>query len=207
MRKILWIALIGLLIAAIAEQLILPDILGVSRIIYDSNALISLLAVGVTLGLIIAAIPYRKKTYGQKFEHSILISFIVCSFITDVTFGSLLLKDNKYLFYIGKRKNYEEAKTAAAGDCKELQEGIFEDENMVIVRKGNYQVQTYKKTHQKFQYTVRWIGDCEYELIAEGDPSKVIKVKITGVSTDSFTCIVSSSASEYGREYTYKRNR
>jgi hypothetical protein len=204
-RKTLWIVAVLLIITAVAEQLILPNILGLNRVIYHSASIVYLFVVSMIVGLTSAIFPFKGRNYVQRLEPAVLLSFIVCSFMMDITFGSLMFKKNKDLFHIGKRRDYKEAKIAVEGSCKDLQDGTFEDENLIIIRNGNKQIQTYKKSHKRDIMQVRWISECEYEIIPESNLKGVIMVKITMVTNEGYSCIASSDGGEVGREYTYKR--
>lgn len=101
---------------------------------------------------------------------------------------------------------------AQAPPCRTFIHGTFEEgthtkqevlsgnkEGVRILRRGKSHVETNRATHRKVRYTVRWIGDCVFEL-TEPRVKNVGTVKV-GPPSDTITITITDTW-KYGYAYT-----
>jgi hypothetical protein len=140
-------------------------------------------------GLLFSLIPRKKKPFGEKFRFIFplltgAISLAGTAIIGNATYRRIV--NNKDL---GTLRKYDHVEVPAGLDCSSVRNGKFEAAGTLIERKGNMQTETVKLTGTKYQLTVKWLSDCEYEIWAE-DGREARKVKIVAVSPEGYGCYV-----------------
>lgn len=155
------------------------------------NIVIFLIAGGIP-AVVFALIPFRKKKYIEKFKTIFSAAVIVFLFIYIFSYSyfifALQQKSYKNRFDV----LYSQIKTTDCTDCSSLKTGKFETGPSVIERSSTMQVEIEKKTGKKYYFHIKWLNNCEYQLIPEADPDNKIYCKITQVKNDFYDCFVTT---------------
>lgn len=147
--------------------------------------LITVFVVSFVLSLLSSLVPVKNTTYKSR----LMWHFPTCLILLPV--GLVL---NIYL----RMPRYDKIAVAEASTCASVKDGVFQMNSWLIIREGNKQTQTNLMTHEKEEFTVTWLSDCEYELSSSNE---VRKVKIVSVDENGFDCHVESGG------YTSRRMR
>jgi hypothetical protein len=170
-------------------------ILGMNPLTFILNILYNLigfLILGIIIGMLSALIPYKQISYRLKIKTivPILIFIIMLIYYSIFCYVYFQSKSNGVGFY--PVINYEDIKAPAKIDCASIHNGSFEDDEYIIERFGEIQIQTSKLSGEKSEFKVSWINDCEYSLTPLSDSLQIIKVKIISVSADNYECYVNA---------------
>lgn len=154
----------------------------------------SAILAGTVAGAFIGLIPFRKKTYSQKFTitHPLCISLVLSVFIFLFSWG-----------YARDVKNYDRIKISPDLDCSTLHNAKYESEVAIFEMHEHYLVQINKKTNDTITLGVEWKSDCEYYLL-NPDSTIISKVKITKVTKDEFECY-STLSNTRTKKFKYRR--
>ena len=146
------------------------------RVIGDLSILIFLsLIVSVILGLI----PLKQKTYLNKLK----TIFPIIAFIILIASSLSLL--------LHKTIKFDEIETPTSLNCEDLKYGNFVCQHIEIKRTLNKQIEFDSKSKDAKEYQIKWISDCEYELIGINGNVQNYKVKIIEVNLDNHKAYVS----------------
>lgn len=167
-----------------------------------TSALIVIL-VGIILGLLTALLPFRKKTYREKFKITLPLGTSLGIFVLLLNFGYLAYLDKVKGIKLFPVTKYDKVEIPLSLDCSTVHNGKFEIENLIIERKGNRQIQTRKDTKETREYQIEWLSDCEYYLTSDDKPTEKLKVKIVSVTNQGFDCY--AAVDKYGSRFRYKR--
>ena len=86
---------------------------------------------------------------------------------------------------------FDEIKIPTSLDCENLKQGDFICRHLEIKRTLNKQIEYDSKSNSTKEYQVKWITDCEYELIGSNGNVHNYKVKIVEVNVDNHKAYVS----------------
>ena len=162
---------------------------------------------GTGLGALTALIPFRQKSFKEKFKTTFPLSTSIVLLVLVTTFSySIYLKKVKGIELRPLHK-YEDIQIPANLDCSTIHSGRFETEKSIIERIENKQIQTDKKTGDKKEFIVEWTSDCEYVLTPITDNTDKLRIKITAVNPDNYGCFVISDkyADKYPNFLSIKR--
>lgn len=126
--------------------------------------------ISLILSAVGAIIPIKSKTYVKKLI-SILPSIL---FVVLLVFSSML--------YLNEPINYDEIEQPESLNCAELQQGEFTCNNLTIKRTLDKQIEINRQTNEVNEYRIKWIANCEYELIGINGRAVNYKVKIVEIT-------------------------
>ncbi len=195
-----WISTLILLIIELIIQygfFSKPDLTRLSGIVtFNLDIIFNIIffvVVGAGLGYLISKIPFRQKTFKEKFRTAfpLCTSFVIVVFISVFTYVYYLTKEKG--IELAPLQEYEDIECPEDLDCSVIHTGKFETELTLIERTEIIEIQTNKKTAVKKEFTIKWIDKCEYVLTSTTDNSEQIKVKVSAVNPDVYGCYMLSS--------------
>lgn len=142
-----------------------------------------LIVISIILSVIIAAFPFNSNTTPGKQK--------IRSFIPICT---VLLTVASFIAFIITRPSYASEVPAERTLCQRVKEGKFRLDQYIIERKGDVQIETDVTTKEKIAYKVKWINDCEFELISFKDSIDRNKVKIIAVTEHGYECVLQNES-------------
>ncbi len=173
-----------------------------------SNFII-VVGLGAGLGALIAFIPFRQRTFRDKFKRTfpILTSVVLLILITNFAYLAYLSSVNGIEFR--PKQKYENIHIPLSLDCSSIRNGKFETLNLWIERNGNKQTQTDKKTGNKQEFVVEWLNNCEYILTPVINGSERLRIKIISITPEKYDCYIISDKypDGYANFATIKRIR
>ena len=199
-RRITWVsALIGLFLACAARIIVsLNDPgHGVFGAVLLGTGLIFVTAILTLVLTVVVAFPAAGSAspYGRRMW--LRLPFTLLAAVVVMSVGAYLPEwwEAKHGMQVVAGMRYGEVPTAAAADCVLVKDGVFENEGIKIVRKGDRQNQWDKVLGQEEVVRVTWSGPCEYVL--HGENSFYDRyVKITKVDDQGYDCLVYSSVDD-----------
>jgi hypothetical protein len=145
-----------------------------------------LLIFGGVLALFIALFLSKKTTFKDRLKKSLPIGIS--------SFCMLLIFLAGYTKIYGKEiirgVNYNNIEIPKDLNCNSIKNGDFEMTNYTIRRDGDKQTQINLTTNEEQVFQVDWISQCEYTLTDISGSIPKMKVKITRVTSDGYTCYV-----------------
>lgn len=146
------------------------------RIIGD---LLILFLLSLLISAILSLIPLTKETYQNKIKKILLpITLIV-------------LIANSLTLLLHETIKFDEIKIASSLDCKNLSQGDFICKYLEIKRTSNMQIEFDSRSNSTKEYQVKWITDCQYELIGINGNIQNYRVKIVEVNVGNHKAYVS----------------
>lgn len=169
-----------------------PDLTKLSGIVtFNLDIIFNIIffvVVGAGLGYLISKIPFRQKTFKEKFKTAIPLctSFVIVVFISVFTYAYYLKKEKG--IELAPLQEYEDIECPEDIDCSVIHTGKFESELTLIDRTEIIEIQTNKKTGVKQEFNINWIDRCEYVLTSTSDNSEQIKVKVIKATPQEYIC-------------------
>jgi hypothetical protein len=192
--KTIWIISAILLLADLAIQYLayikvdLSDSLGLFGFLLDifSN-LFLIIAIGAILGLLFGLIPYKEKSFKEKFKTTLPLGISTILIVLIVIFSFAIFTNNS----LKNRSSikYDDITIPQTLSCLNIHEGKFETKNILIRRNGNRQIQINKLTKEEKEFAIEWLSDCEYHL-SRSNTSEKLKVKIVSITDTTYECYV-----------------
>ncbi len=162
---------------------------------------------GLLLGVLIAFIPFRQKSFAEKFNITfpLLTAIVLLLWIVFLGyFGYLVHVRGDEMRPLRK---YDDIQISKSLDCSSVQNGKFQLDDILIERQAERQIQINTKTGERTKFFVEWINGCEYILKRQTGEGEKLRVKITSVNPESYSCYVISGddLDKYARFYTIIR--
>lgn len=140
----------------------------------------------------LAAIPYKKRPFSQRFGRLTKWIFLCISVLLLIVNGGLLYLKNSGRIPLFQLRKYADIR-GTMDDNSNLHAGRFRDQYGTILRYGTMQTQTYQDGHTE-PYMVTWLSNSEYQLVRPHEYNNglgdTLLVKITANHGSFYECYV-----------------